>query len=199
MNIGFKDVSPIFWRNVFDDVEPYRETMLSELSKIDAIARKNEKNGPHPAAINYRTMMALYALCNSLNPKLVFEVGTYSGRSAMVMACFAKVHTCDISSINASFGEYDVTFHHGTSTQMFEVMTEKPDMLFLDGRLQKDDLTHLSRLLTKDTVIVVDDFEGVEKGVCNMQILNPPCLMYPPPGTTLAVGLGAVYVKLTRQ
>ena len=48
----------------------------------------------------------------------------------------------------------------------------KVDMLFIDGRLAQEDLGMLSSLMSEDCIIVLDDFEGVEKGVVNAMMLR---------------------------
>ena len=65
---------------------------------------------------------------------------------------------------------------------MFSKLNGKIDLLHLDGRLQPDDKPHLERLFTPNTIITLDDFEGIEKGVWNaMQIdLTHRILVYPP-------------------
>ena len=58
---------------------------------------------------------------------------------------------------------------------MFEFLASKGvklDMLHLDGRLMKDDLKLLSRLLKADTLIALDDCEGDEKGHINLDLLR---------------------------
>ena len=53
----------------------------------------------------------------------------------------------------------------GTSTKMFEFLASKGaklDMLHLDGRLTKEDLSLLAKLLKPDTLIALDDCEGDE-------------------------------------
>ena len=65
---------------------------------------------------------------------------------------------------------------------MFTKLDAPIDLLHLDGRLHPDDKTHLARLCTPNTIITLDDFEGVEKGVWNaMQFdLSKRILVYPP-------------------
>ena len=68
---------------------------------------------------------------------------------------------------------------------MLAKLDGKIDHLHVDGRLQPDDKTHLERLFHADTIITLDDFEGIEKGVWNaMQInLANRILVYPPERT----------------
>ena len=58
---------------------------------------------------------------------------------------------------------------------MFEFLASKGaklDMLHLDGRLMKEDLSLLAKLLKPDTLIALDPSEGDEKGHMNLRILR---------------------------
>ena len=73
---------------------------------------------------------------------------------------------------------------------MFTAIDAQCDMVFLDGRLKKSDLSLLDPLITKDTIFALDDFEGMEKGVINLTqlmtmdklkdhfLLNPPAVSW---------------------
>jgi hypothetical protein len=75
-----------------------------------------------------------------------------------------------------------VTQYHMGSTEMLSQLEGKIDHLHVDGRLQADDKPHLERLFHAETIITLDDFEGVEKGVWNAMQLNVKdrILVYPP-------------------
>jgi hypothetical protein len=122
----------------------------------------------------------LWLLGRYFCPKVVVEVGTYIGRSTAALYMGArpgveKLYTCD-ATFNAwdpghlaSAGEIEY-FGKTTSTQMFEHLVSrgvKADLLFLDGRLQDADLNFLPSMTNDKTVFVLDDFEGLEKGVVN--------------------------------
>jgi len=50
------------------------------------------------------------------------------------------------------------------------------DLFYFDGRLQNSDLKYIAQLSGENTILVVDDFEGIEKGVINCILLkNLPC------------------------
>lgn len=60
-----------------------------------------------------------------------------------------------------------------------------PDVYLLDERIQQDDVGLLVRLHAENAVIILDDFEGTEKGVSNAFTLlnvfqNNFLLAYPP-------------------
>jgi hypothetical protein len=48
----------------------------------------------------------------------------------------------------------------------------KPDMYLLDGRLQPEDIKIISDLQIENSLILLDDFEGTEKGVVNTFVLT---------------------------
>lgn len=65
------------------------------------------------------------------------------------------------------------------------------DILLLDGRLQEADLGLMASILHEKSVILLDDFEGTEKGCVNamalMQVLEKSHhLIYPPSKQALA-------------
>ena len=120
-------------------------------------------------------------------PQLTAEVGTYIGNSAAAKGFGAglngqavKLITCDmhpctknLCGLQLSEGS-EVKVLQGSSTQMFKSPFQgaKLDMLHLDGRLPKEDLQLLSKLLKTDTVIALDDCEGDEKGHKNLDLLR---------------------------
>ena len=122
----------------------------------------------------------LWLLGRYFSPKVIVEVGTYIGRSTAALYMGArpgveKLYTCDATfdawdpGHLASAGEIEY-FGKTTSTQMFEQLVSrgvKADLFFLDGRLQDADLNLLPSMTHTKTVFVLDDFEGLEKGIIN--------------------------------
>ena len=78
-----------------------------------------------------------------------------------------------------------------TSTDMLNKIVDKIDFLSLDGRINQEDIKILSNLLHSKSIIVLDDFEGMEKGVINLisirksQKFKKYFLIYPPPNDIL--------------
>jgi hypothetical protein len=67
---------------------------------------------------------------------------------------------------------------------MFRTLADKGvkvDLIYLDGRLSQDDFEPLTKIAHEKTVFVLDDFEGIEKGVNNAMMLEGPgrLLIYP--------------------
>ena len=67
------------------------------------------------------------------------------------------------------------------------------DLVALDGRLTTEDLEFISLCVHSDTIFVLDDFEGMEKGVINLLNLCRKLrredyqLIYPPTITNLSI------------
>lgn len=140
-------------------------------------------------SIGIGSALSLVMAAQKKAPKLIAEVGTYIGNSAAAMGFGAALSgqavqliTCDIhpctqqpfAGLNLPEGS-KAQVVQGSSTQMFEFLVSKSaqlDMLHLDGRLRKDDLALLGKLLKPDTLIALDDCEGDEKGHMNLDLLR---------------------------
>ena len=79
-------------------------------------------------------------------------------------------------------------FPKKTSLEMFESMHDRniyADLINIDGRLSLEDLAIIDKVTHERTVFVLDDFEGIEKGVINAANLmglnlRQYGLVYPP-------------------
>ena len=61
------------------------------------------------------------------------------------------------------------------STEALKKVSEKGDsmdLFFFDGGLQSSDLKYIAQLSGENTIFVVDDFEGISKGVINFLALK---------------------------
>jgi hypothetical protein len=89
-----------------------------------------------------------------------------------------NIHTCDFSNaieIPAIPGVNLTQYKKTSSTEMFgryALMQREPGLIHLDGRISKADIDILGRINLNNTVILLDDFEGIEKGVVNALMLN---------------------------
>lgn len=100
-----------------------------------------------------------------------------------------------------------VQFPNTTSTDMFKSLLadknldRKIDLFYIDGRVSEADKALMAQLSNDRTIIVLDDFEGVEKGVANALLLGAAnhLLIYPRRGAKTAVLLPASMLKLTAQ
>ena len=145
-------------------------------------------------SITVGSALSLFLASNRRAPKLVAEIGTYIGNSAAAIICgcditkqAAQLITCDINpctdtpldGLNLPNGSKAQVIH-GSSTRMFEFLISKRvqlDMIHLDGRMRKNDLDLLGKLIKEDTLIALDDCEGDEKGHINLDLFRRSGLM----------------------
>jgi predicted O-methyltransferase YrrM len=175
LNLNRRRLSRAIWDTLFADLPDLPWHVIEDLEKLDPARRTG--------STNHASLMALWAVIRYFRPKTVAEVGTYIGKSTFVLSRLgADVHTCDMTHDFKLPIATKITQYHTSSTEMLAKMEGKIDLLHLDGRLQADDREHLTRLCAPDTIITLDDFEGVEKGVWNaMQFdLSKRILVYPP-------------------
>ena len=175
LNVNRKRLSRAIWDTLFADLPDLPWHVIEDLEKLDPARRTG--------STNHASLIALWAVIRHFRPKVVAEIGTYIGKSTFVLAREgADVHTCDMTHDFKLPLTTSITQYHSSSTEMLAKLDGNIDLLHLDGRLQPDDKPHLERLFTPDTVITLDDFEGIEKGVWNaMQIdLSQRILVYPP-------------------
>jgi predicted O-methyltransferase YrrM len=175
LNVNRKRLSRAIWDTLFADLPDLPWHVIEDLEKLDPARRTG--------STNHASLIALWAVIRHFRPKVVAEIGTYIGKSTFVLAREgAEVHTCDMTHDFKLPLTTSITQYHSSSTEMLAKLDGKIDLLHLDGRLQPDDKPHLERLFTPGTVITLDDFEGIEKGVWNaMQIdLSQRILVYPP-------------------
>jgi predicted O-methyltransferase YrrM len=175
LNVNRKRLSRAIWDTLFADLPDLPWHVVEDLEKLDPLRRTG--------STGHASLIALWAVIRYFRPKVVAEIGTYIGKSTFVLAREgADVHTCDMTHDFKLPLTTSITQYHSSSTEMLAKLDNKIDLLHLDGRLQPDDKPHLERLFTPDTVITLDDFEGIEKGVWNaMQIdLSQRILVYPP-------------------
>jgi hypothetical protein len=150
------------------------------------------KNFPRDAAgtISLESTAMLWLIAKYFQPIHVFEVGTFIGRSSMALISGAedsvrRLDTCDYTFDN--FFVTDCLKQHipghkvlnywpktASANALHAIMSNgmRPDLFFIDGRIGADDLKYISALDRAQTVFVLDDFEGTEKGVENCLALR---------------------------
>lgn len=204
IQIGRKRLSEIVW------------AIIDEKTDIDwrVLEGITEQQQAHRAKADYNTGTVtlddaadLYRIVTLFNPKVIAEVGTFIGVSTRTMrlaAPDAQIYTCDMSN-DIDLDLTGVTqYRKQTSHEMFEDMEKKEvkaDLIYLDGRLSEKDIPHLLNVITHDTVFVLDDFEGTEKGVANAVVLDSPnfALIYPREGHKTAIVIPISMIQLVRQ
>ena len=209
VNLNRKRTSRIIWETLLENVVSHpKAPWVEQLNMLDALRSTAKPTG----SVSFATFWCLYAVVQAYKPKRVAEVGTYIGKSTLALVSGgAEVHTCDYSNdvkLPFKVNQYPMT----SSTDMFAKLQPAIDLLFLDGRLEKDDLGHIGRLLHSQSIVALDDFEGIEKGVANAMrfTYQAAMLVYPPErevlerhgipdDSTLALILPHGLVQLTSQ
>jgi len=181
--------SEMFWQIVRNHRPrpPELATDMNDLSEL--VESADYKTG----SINLEDAFCLFDLVSYFNPKGIAEVGTFIGRSTIAMSYAAEVnttiHTCDASNAielpalgRAKIRQYPRMNSETMFNRLLRV-SEKMELFYIDGRLTKED-ANLMAALNRQAVILLDDFEGVEKGVANAQLLlgtefNEHMLIYP--------------------
>jgi hypothetical protein len=195
-------LSDVFWDAVLAADEERgveKSRLIARLNGLEALRAQAEYDTGSTAL---PAAWCLYSLARYFQPRRIVEVGTFIGKSAVAMASGlddqdapGEVFTCDAS--NAMPIPWDGRtqlrqFPKTTSTDMLKSIEGACDFVFLDGRLQPDDLALLDGLVTPETIFALDDFEGFEKGVANLaalsrlQKLQSHFLIYPPSKAWLA-------------
>jgi predicted O-methyltransferase YrrM len=191
LQIGRKRFSRWFWKIVDTKTE---SAYLAEFEDLSAMQEHQQvlrlKADYKTGSLEEQDVEDVYRLIKFFDPAVIAEVGTFIGVSTLAMrlaAPNAVIHTCDVSNeIDISPIEDDLLFQYPkkTSVEMFRTLADKGvkvDLIYLDGRLSQDDFEPLTKIAHEKTVFVLDDFEGIEKGVNNAMMLEGPgrLLIYP--------------------
>jgi hypothetical protein len=183
INLSIRNISKIFWEVIYLNKDllknDFRETFfdrLNSLEKLRSVATYNT------GSISLSSAFSLFLLVKHFKPMRIIEIGTFIGKSTISMASAmeeftdkGEIFTCDYSNeIKLPYvGKIKITqFMKQDSTKMLECLTGKFDLLFLDGRIKNSDIKIILDLITDDSIIVFDDFEGIEKGVANLMQLR---------------------------
>ena len=211
LRLNRRMISRAFWDLM--DAQSLPEYDIPPAEHFDRLREHADYN---TGSLNEWDMVDLIAICAYFKPKMVAEVGTFVGRSTYALAVgsgpSALVYTCDASNDiplpempeNAA----EVVRHpRESSIEMFNKMLQVGfnndlDLFFIDGRVSEADRLLMEKLSHSKTVIVLDDFEGIEKGVTNAMLLGTPdhILIYPraPDGKT-ALLVPIQLLQLTAQ
>ncbi len=177
-----------FWPRIRRSLESLPE-VSGVASKILEVSRIIHQRFPQDQAgsISKDAVEMLWLLARYFRPRVIAEVGTFIGRSALALSEGAGkqlqvIHTCDYSfsefeippSFQVSFVNFPKLTYHGktSSTEMLSTCKGRVDLFFLDGRLGAKDLDLIKDLRSQECIFIMDDFEGVEKGVSNALLLR---------------------------
>ena len=187
--------SEIFWKTIFGNIDAEDEKRNELIEDINALEKLRQNAEYNTGSISFSDAWSIYSLVKYFEPIKIVEVGTFIGKSTWSMAKALDelnnksiIYTCDSSNniIIPWKGKTEIKqFPKMTSTDMLNKIVDKIDFLSLDGRINQEDIKILSNLLHSKSIIVLDDFEGMEKGVANlfalrrMELLKNHFLIYP--------------------
>ena len=167
-------------KNLADMIWGYlREQHRVPLERLEAAAIDNDEKRAQAdydtGSISMESMIDLYLLVAHFKFDVIGEVGTFIGNStcAMALAGHGSITTCDMSNdldIQFPFNQSVIQFKKQSSDTMFKAQTKPFDFLYLDGRLNSPE--YLRELLTPNTIVGFDDYEGIKKGVSNMMLVH---------------------------
>jgi hypothetical protein len=210
VQIGRKRLSEIVWSIIDEKVGDFPfETIEKIIEDQQALRSQAEYN---TGSIGFDDAVELYKIIKFLKPKHIAEVGTFIGVSTLVMDLAVEtddnIYTCDVSN-NITIKDpleipYINYYPKTVSCDMFKDMAEKGvkvDVVYLDGRLTDRDFEPLGKIVHTDTVFIMDDFEGVEKGVVNALMLESAArvLIYPREGRKTAISLPMTMLRVVPQ
>lgn len=198
--MGRRQLSPLVWELILQSTSALSEYRRADLYReLDALESLRHHADYNTGSISAATCWCLFSAANYFKPETIVEVGTFIGKSTLSLlrgmqfggVQNRRIYTCDFSNdIELTFGaEGELTqFPRQSSTQMLSELHARNlqcDFLALDGRLQQEDFRYLSDILHAKSIIFLDDFEGVEKGVANASVLMNSLqkthnLIYPP-------------------
>lgn len=190
LQLNRRMVSKLFWELM--DAQSLPEYNLPTTDQFDRLRKYADYN---TGSLNEWDMVDLIAICHYFKPRVIAEVGTFIGRSTYALAVgageMAMIYTCDASN-DIPLPEMPphspaiIRHPRESSVEMFNKMLSaelggRVDMFFIDGRVSEADRLLMEKLSHPKTVIVLDDFEGVEKGVANAMLLGTSdhILIYP--------------------
>lgn len=207
-----RQISGLFWQ-LLDQVDRSRFWPVPADHHFDRLRASADYN---TGSLTRNDMMDLILICSYFRPKILAEVGTFIGRSTYALAVGsgsdALIYTCDASNdIPLPDMPPDaakvIRNPRSSSVEMFNRMladgyANRVDLFFIDGRLTEADLILMNQLSHGQSILVLDDFEGIEKGVDNAMLLGNQnhLLIYPrvPEGKT-ALLVPVKLLQLTAQ
>jgi len=211
IQIGRERFTKIFWEIVSGKTNEAYSDAFNDLMAMESYQNTLRLNADYKTgSLGWNDVEDVYKLVRFFEPSVIAEVGTFIGISTMTMrlaAPHAVIHTCDASNaLNVSAAPDDLLFQYPkkTSTQMFQTLADKKigvDLMYVDGRLQQQDLELFHKIVHDQTIFVFDDFVGIEKGVVNAMMLESPgrVLIYPRKGRKTAVSLPFTLLQFVPQ
>lgn len=205
-----RQVSGLFW-DVMDEHSP----PTFDLPHAEHFDRLRTSADYNTGSLNEWDMVDLISIASYFRPKIIAEVGTFIGRSTYALAVGSGsdglIYTCDASNDIPlpelpSRSATVIRNPRASSVEMFnrmlaEGLAQQVDLFFIDGRLTEADLILINKLSHGQTILVLDDFEGIEKGVDNAMLLGNQnhLLIYPRSEGKTALLIPVALLQLTAQ
>lgn len=206
IQLGRRRLSDIIWNLLDEKTTVDWNTIQSIVDKQQHLRAEADYN---TGSLSESDAADLYTIISFFKPDVVAEVGTFIGVSTNIIYSARKgevdIHTCDGSNdIDLKLPFHIVQYPKTMSHDMFKAMAEKDikaDLIYLDGRLGQEDIEPLNKVLAPHTVFVLDDFEGIEKGVVNALMLESPgrVLIYPREGKKTAMSIPMTLLQIVPQ
>ena len=180
IRLNRKIISQIFWHNLLLDFrckqERWRKELESEIDENSNFVRPQILATTGTLTINEAAV--LYSAVKYFDVKTIVEIGTFIGTSTTAMAKAVtdngfkdgRLWTCDYANDVRLKCSYNIDlkyFGQRSSTDMLRTIDQAIDFFFIDGTLRSEDIDHIARLSTENSILLLDDFEGLEKGVRN--------------------------------
>ena len=212
MNLRIKRAafSRLIWEEILEFAEQ-KANRREQLARInEELENLREQADYNTGTLSMSASWCTFAIGEYFKPQTVVEVGTFIGRSTVAMAWAitphhpaATIHTCDgsndieipaIAHVRSLRADGIKQYPKTMARDMFVHLREagvKADLAYLDGRLAPDEADLLRQVTAPGAVIVLDDFEGCEKGVANaMQLVRQDSLLVYPPERELLRSYG---------
>jgi predicted O-methyltransferase YrrM len=184
ISISHKIMSSVTWGRILENssfiLSYEKENFYRQLDELENLRVNAAYN---TGSISASTAWLLFSTSYYFKSKKVIEIGTFIGKSTIAIAMGmhkefddCEIHTCDASNDiklpnvkNVKITQYPKL----GSSEMLQSLEANAsnngifDLIHIDGRLMPNDYKPLKKILSDKAIIVIDDFEGVEKGVIN--------------------------------
>jgi len=181
-NLSVRLFSHAFWMSVLQNSTHWSTAKIDLMQAVNLLDELRSKADFSTGSITAASAWSLYSLVRHFKVNTVLEIGTFIGKSTTSIAMAIDhegqqgvIHTCDGS--NAIPIPYNgkcriVQYMRKTSTEMLKSVQGDFNFAHFDGRIQPEDFPYLRNLLLPNSIIALDDFEGMEKGVCNLMLMR---------------------------
>lgn len=183
INLSVRIITKIFWEIILSEDEfvtsADKTKLFDNLISLENLRNKADYN---TGSIGLSQAYLLYLFLKYFKPIKIIEIGTFIGRSTISMASAietysdkGEIYTCDFSNdIKLPWnGKCKIKqFPKTKSGEMLNNLKGEYDLVFIDGRISDEELSTFESLINQNTIIILDDFEGIEKGVINLTKLR---------------------------